>query len=50
MQTNIAGVFAAGDVIVKKHRQITTAMDDGTIAALNAVKYIRDLADNDIAV
>jgi thioredoxin reductase (NADPH) len=50
MQTNIPGVFAAGDVIVKKHRQITTAMGDGTIAALNAVKYIRDQVDNDTKI
>lgn len=41
METNVSGVFAAGDVLVKKYRQITTAMSDGTIAALNAEKYIR---------
>lgn len=41
METNVQGVFAAGDVTVKKYRQITTAMGDGTIAALNAEKYIR---------
>jgi thioredoxin reductase (NADPH) len=44
MQTNVSGVFAAGDVVVKKHRQITTAMGDGTIAALNAVGYLREMA------
>lgn len=41
METNVSGVFAAGDVTVKKYRQITTAMGDGTIAALQAEKYIR---------
>lgn len=41
METNIPGVFAAGDVIVKKYRQITTAMGDGTIAALRAERYLR---------
>ncbi len=41
MHTKIPGVFAAGDVTVKKYRQITTAMGDGTIAALEAEKYIR---------
>ncbi len=41
MHTKKAGVFAAGDVTVKKYRQITTAMADGTIAALEAEKYIR---------
>ncbi|RLD72465.1 MAG: thioredoxin-disulfide reductase [Bacteroidetes bacterium] len=39
-QTNIEGVFAAGDSIEKKYRQITTATADGTIAALNAIEYI----------
>jgi len=34
MQTNIPGVFAVGDVISKKYRQITTAVADGTIAAI----------------
>ncbi|KIX12865.1 NAD(P)/FAD-dependent oxidoreductase [Dethiosulfatarculus sandiegensis] len=41
METNLPGVFAAGDVIVKRYRQITTAMADGTIAALQAERYIR---------
>lgn len=40
-ETNIPGVFAAGDVIVKNYRQITTAMGDGTIAALQAERYLR---------
>lgn len=42
METNIPGVFAAGDVTNKKYRQITTAMGDGTIAALQASAYIRN--------
>ncbi len=40
MQTNIKGVYAAGDVREKLYRQITTAVADGTIAALAAEKYI----------
>ena len=44
MHTNHPGVFAAEDVISKKYRQLTTAMSDGTIAALEAVKYIRECA------
>ena len=40
METNIKGVYAAGDVREKKYRQITTAVSDGTIALLNAEKYI----------
>lgn len=41
MKTPLEGVFVAGDVRVKKYRQITTAMADGTIAALEATAYIR---------
>ncbi|HEX2919548.1 MAG TPA: FAD-dependent oxidoreductase [Bacteroidales bacterium] len=38
MQTNIPGVYAVGDVISKKYRQITTAVADGTIAAMAIAK------------
>lgn len=41
MKTNIPGVFAAGDCIVKKYRQVTTAVADGTIAALSVAEYLR---------
>ena len=34
MQTNVKGIFAVGDVTSKKYRQITTAVSDGTIAAI----------------
>lgn len=40
MQTNLEGVYAAGDSLAKRYRQITTAVSDGTIAALNALEYI----------
>ena len=43
MKTNVTGVFAAGDSIQKKYRQVTTAVADGTIAALSAVDYINNL-------
>jgi thioredoxin reductase (NADPH) len=43
MKTNIRGVFAAGDCIVKKYRQVTTAVADGTISALAASEYLRGL-------
>ena len=42
MRTNVNGVFAAGDVREKAVRQITTAVSDGTIAALMAEKYINE--------
>lgn len=38
--TNKNGIFVAGDCRTKKVRQITTAVSDGTIAALAAVNYI----------
>jgi thioredoxin reductase (NADPH) len=34
MRTSMPDVFAVGDVISKKYRQITTAVADGTIAAI----------------
>lgn len=40
MQTNIQGVYAVGDVISKKYRQITTAVADGTIAAIAIAKEL----------
>lgn len=43
METNIAGVYAAGDPIAKKFRQVTTAVGDGTVAALAAAEYIHKL-------
>ncbi|URZ01487.1 NAD(P)/FAD-dependent oxidoreductase [Clostridium felsineum] len=42
LETNIRGVFAAGDVREKEIRQLTTAVNDGSIAALMAEKYIRN--------
>jgi thioredoxin reductase (NADPH) len=41
MKTNVEGVFAAGDCIVKRYRQVTTAVAEGTIAALSAAEYLR---------
>ena len=40
MRTNIPGVYAIGDVISKKYRQITTAVADGTIAAISIAKEL----------
>jgi len=41
--TTTAGVFVAGDCRVKTTRQITTAMADGTVAAISACRYIDSL-------
>jgi len=43
MLTSIPGVYAAGDSIVKRYRQVTTAVGDATIAALAASNYIHQL-------
>lgn len=43
MSTIIEGVYAAGDCIAKRYRQVTTAVSDGTIAALSASVYLNEL-------
>lgn len=40
METSMSGVYAVGDVISKKYRQITTAVADGTIAAIAIAKEL----------
>jgi len=40
METNIRGVYAAGDIRDKRHRQITIAVGDGTIAALEIIHKV----------
>ncbi len=40
MATNLDGVYAAGDSIAKHYRQITTAVADGTIAAMAVSNYL----------
>lgn len=40
METNIPGVFAAGDVTCTEVRQVIVAASNGCIAALSAEKYI----------
>lgn len=39
-KTNVNGIFVAGDCRTKDVRQITTAVNDGTIAAIQAIKYL----------
>lgn len=43
MQTNVPGVFAAGDVRDTPLRQVSTAVGDGAIAAVSAEHYIENL-------
>lgn len=41
-KTTLDGLYAAGDACSKTFRQISTAIGDGTIAALSAIKYLED--------
>ena len=43
MQTNLPGVYAAGDLRVKSLRQVVTAAADGAIAASRAERYVSEL-------
>jgi thioredoxin reductase (NADPH) len=43
MSTSIEGVYAAGDSTAKRFRQVTTAVSDGTIAALASANYLNEL-------
>lgn len=45
METEVPGVFAAGDIREKELRQIVTATGDGSIAAQSAQGYIENLLE-----
>ena len=45
MQTSSEGVFAAGDVRKTPLRQVITAVSDGAVAAVYAIKYIESLKE-----
>lgn len=47
LRTSLPGVYAAGDARAKRYRQITTAVADGTIAALSAVEWVASMAQAD---
>ena len=42
MQTPTPGLFAAGDCRHKQMRQLTTAVSDGTVAAISACRYLEN--------
>jgi thioredoxin reductase (NADPH) len=42
MQTNVPGVFAAGDVRAFSERQLANAVGDGVAAALSSYRYIQE--------
>lgn len=41
MDTNVPGLFAAGDVTSQKLKQVVTATSDGAIAATSVIEYLR---------
>ena len=48
MMTSISGLFAAGDLRVQLVRQITTAVGDGTTAAIAVEKYLAEKRDKEL--
>lgn len=42
METSVRGIYSAGDVRAKTVKQITTAVGEGAIAAIEAEKYIEE--------
>lgn len=50
MQTSIEGVYASGDVRDKYLRQIVTATNDGSIAAMKAHHYVENLKSFEVGI
>jgi thioredoxin reductase (NADPH) len=42
METNVPGIFAAGDIRNNSARQVATSVGDGATAAIRADHYIND--------
>jgi Thioredoxin reductase len=40
MACEVEGVWAAGDIRERTVRQVTTAVSDGTLAGIEAIKYV----------
>jgi len=46
METSVPGIFAAGDCIAKRYRQVTTAVGEATVASLAAANHVFELKSN----
>ena len=42
METTIPGLYAIGDVTNNQYQQITIAVANGTVAALNIINYLNN--------
>lgn len=42
MRTSQPGVFAAGDIVYKTHRQVATAVGDGAVAGIAVTDYLKE--------
>jgi thioredoxin reductase (NADPH) len=49
MSTNVPGVFAAGDAVAKRYRQVSVAVGEGTVAALSAAEYLNKFQKEELA-
>ncbi len=45
MRTSVPGIFAAGEIQDPHFRQVATSVGQGVAAALEAQKYLDELAD-----
>lgn len=41
METSVPGLFAAGDIVKKRLRQVVTSLSDGAIASSGIISYLR---------
>ena len=49
MHTSVPGVFAAGEIQDNYFRQVATSVGQGTMAAMEAEKFLTELEDKDYA-
>lgn len=42
-ETSVPGLYAAGDILDKKLRQVVTAAGEGALAATSAIKYLNEM-------